>query len=294
MSIIRRRSVDVWRRLEASGGGQSLPDAILGGIDGCVTTFAVVSGAFGAGFPATVALVLGFANLLADGFSMAISNYEAIKAQREYVEGVRRHEHHHIDVIPDGEKEEIRQIFHAKGFVGETLERVVETICDDRELWVETMLREEHGLQTQGLNPMRSGLVTFIAFLAVGAMPLLPYAVPGLGGSTQFFVSLALAGLMFFLIGMGKSLVYRQPVFASGLRTLLMGGAAAGLAFDCSASGCDRVLALTSRLIDIIRILRGLWLDEGSTVKGRRGLHLGDAFIGDVQRQVMAVGGEAG
>jgi VIT1/CCC1 family predicted Fe2+/Mn2+ transporter len=144
---------------------------------------------------------------------------------------VRRHEHHHIDVIPDGEKEEIRQIFHAKGFVGETLERVVETICDDRELWVETMLREEHGLQTQGLNPMRSGLVTFIAFLAVGAMPLLPYAVPGLGGSTQFFVSLALAGLMFFLIGMGKSLVYRQPVFASGLRTLLMGGAAAGLAF---------------------------------------------------------------
>ncbi|NIP71623.1 MAG: hypothetical protein GWO16_00680, partial [Gammaproteobacteria bacterium] len=61
------------RRLNGGSGGQSLPDAILGGIDGCVTTFAVVSGAFGAGFSATVALVLGFANLLADGFSMAIS-----------------------------------------------------------------------------------------------------------------------------------------------------------------------------------------------------------------------------
>ena len=219
------------RRLNGGSGGQSLPDAILGGIDGCVTTFAVVSGAFGAGFSATVALVLGFANLLADGFSMAISNYEAIKAQREHVDGVRRDEHHHIDVIPDGEREEIRQIFLAKGFSGAILERVVETICSDRELWVETMLREEHGLQTEGLSPLRSGLTTFVAFLVVGAMPLLPYALPGLATDTQFLASLGLAGLMFFLIGMGKSLVYHQPVLASGVRTLLMGGAAAGLAY---------------------------------------------------------------
>ncbi|MEQ5802783.1 VIT1/CCC1 transporter family protein [Halomonas sp. H10-9-1] len=219
------------RRLQGGNTGQSLPDAILGGIDGCVTTFAVVSGAFGAGFSATVALVLGFANLLADGFSMAISNYEAINAQREHIDGVRRDEHLHIDVIPDGEREEVRQIFIAKGFAGETLERVVETICSDRELWVETMLREEHGLQTEGLSPLRSGLTTFVAFLVVGAVPLLPYTVPGLTTDAQFLTSLALAGLMFFLIGMGKSLVYHQPVLASGVRTLLMGGAAAGLAF---------------------------------------------------------------
>jgi len=219
------------RRLRGGHVGQSLPDAILGGIDGCVTTFAVVSGAFGAGFSASVALVLGFANLLADGFSMAISNYEAIKAQREHIDGVRRDEHHHIDVIPDGEREEIRQIFIAKGFAGETLERVVETICSDRELWVETMLREEHGLQTEGLSPLRSGLTTFVAFLVVGAVPLLPYVFSGLPATSQFLASFALAGLMFFLIGMGKSLVYHQPVLASGVRTLLMGGAAAGLAF---------------------------------------------------------------
>ncbi|MFP4136838.1 MAG: VIT1/CCC1 transporter family protein [Halomonas sp.] len=219
------------RRRLKGGGEQSLPDAILGGIDGCVTTFAVVSGAFGAGFSATVALVLGFANLLADGFSMAISNFEAIKAQREHVDGVRRDEQRHIDVIPEGEREEIRQIFLAKGFTGEILERVVETICSDRELWVETMLREEHGLKTEGLSPLRSGLVTFVAFLVVGAVPLLPYALPGLATDTQFLASLGLAGVMFFLIGMGKSLVYHQPVLASGVRTLLMGGIAAGLAF---------------------------------------------------------------
>ncbi len=219
------------QRLRAPSRVRNLPDAILGGIDGCVTTFAVISGAFGAGFSASVALVLGVANLLADGFSMAISNFEAIKAQREHIDGVRCSENHHIDVVPEGEREEIRQIFQRKGFTGETLERVVETICSDRKLWVETMVSEEHGLQTEGLSPLRSALVTFTAFLVVGVMPLLPYAMPGLGVTQQFFSSLAIAGLMFFLIGMGKSLVYHQPVLKSGLRTLLIGGAAAGLAF---------------------------------------------------------------
>ncbi|CAM3495706.1 VIT1/CCC1 transporter family protein [Halomonas lysinitropha] len=219
------------RRLREPSRAQLIPDAILGGIDGCVTTFAVVSGAFGAGFSATVALVLGVANLLADGFSMAISNYEAIQAQREHVEGVRRSENHHIDMVPEGEREEIRQIFQRKGLAGETLERVVETICSNREIWVETMVAEEHGLRSEGLSPLKSALATFVAFLVVGAMPLLPYAIPGLDITRQFLSSLAVAGLMFFLIGMGKSLVYHQPVMKSGLRTLLIGGAAAGLAF---------------------------------------------------------------
>ncbi|MGM0702535.1 MAG: VIT1/CCC1 transporter family protein [Pseudomonadota bacterium] len=221
----------VRHRLNAPQPVRTVPDAILGGIDGCVTTFAVVSGAFGAGFSATVALVLGAANLLADGFSMAVSNYESIQAQRDYIQGVREREHLHIDEVPEGEREEIRQIFRRKGLEGATLERVVEAITGNREVWVDTMLTEEHGLQTLGLSPLRSALTTFLAFLVVGAMPLLPYTLPALGIAQQFFASLAVAGLMFFGIGMLKSLVYGQPVLKSGVRTLLMGGAAAGLAF---------------------------------------------------------------
>ncbi|GHE20194.1 VIT1/CCC1 transporter family protein [Halomonas urumqiensis] len=219
------------RRLNTAETPRTLPDAILGGIDGCVTTFAVVSGAFGAGFSSTVALVLGVANLLADGFSMAISNFEAIQAEREYIEDVSRSERRHIDLVPEGEREEIRQIFQRKGFSGETLERVVETLTQNREVWVETMLKEEHGLQPAGLSPWRSALATFLAFMTVGAMPLIPYAFHGMGATRQFAASLAIAALMFFLIGMGKSLVYHRPILRSGLRTLLMGGAAAGLAF---------------------------------------------------------------
>ncbi|WP_163560543.1 VIT1/CCC1 transporter family protein [Halomonas sp. NO4] len=219
------------RRLSAPQRAETVPDAILGGIDGCVTTFAVVSGAFGAGFSATVALVLGFANLLADGFSMAVSNYESIQAQREHIQGVRERENHHIDAVPEGEREEIREIFRRKGLAGETLEQVVAAITEDREVWIETMLTEEHGLQRMGLSPLRSALTTFLAFLVVGAMPLLPYTLATLSLTQQFLASLAMAGVMFLGIGMLKSLVYGQPVVKSGLRTLLMGGAAAGLAF---------------------------------------------------------------
>ncbi|SFU85809.1 VIT1/CCC1 transporter family protein [Halomonas korlensis] len=219
------------RRLHAPNKVQTVPDAILGGIDGCVTTFAVVSGAFGAGFSASVALVLGFANLLADGFSMAVSNYESIQAQQEHIDGVRESERRHIEQVPEGEREEVRQIFRQKGFDGDMLERVVDIISQDPTVWVDTMLTEEHGLQTQALSPLRSAATTFAAFLIVGMMPLLPYTLAALSATQQFLASLTVAALMFFLIGMLKSVVYHQPVVQSGLRTLLMGGAASGLAF---------------------------------------------------------------
>jgi vacuolar iron transporter family protein len=76
----------VRRRLSERRGQGYVGDAVLGGIDGCVTTFAVVAGAVGGGFPGLVVVVLGFANLLADGFSMAVSNYQGTKSQIETVE----------------------------------------------------------------------------------------------------------------------------------------------------------------------------------------------------------------
>lgn len=218
-------------RLRRPLKSQNISDAVLGGIDGCVTTFAVVAGAFGAGFSATVALVLGAANLFADGFSMAISNYESVKAQREYVDGVRRAEEKHIEFIPEGEREEIRQIFRKKGFTGETLETIVDTITRDRDLWVDTMLSEEHGLKQERLDPVKSGLATFIAFVVVGTVPLMPLLVPALSFRSAFTASAILAGLMFFVIGMSKSFVFGKSLLRSGLGTLVTGGVAAGLAF---------------------------------------------------------------
>lgn len=228
---VEHRPENIARRLQREPESQRVSDLVLGGIDGCITTFAIVSGAFGAGFSAAVVLVMGFANLLADGFSMAVSNFEAVAAQREHLEAARRTEERHIRLVPEGEREEVRQIFAAKGFRGETLERIVATITGNHRLWIETMLTEEYGLSRTRYRPVASALATFSAFVVVGAVPLLPFLFAPLSMPSRFTASALLAGLMFFVIGMLKSLVYARPLLRSGFKTLLLGGTAAALAF---------------------------------------------------------------
>jgi len=218
-------------RLKSPAKQNAISDAVLGGIDGCVTTFAVVSGVVGAGFSPSVALVLGFANLIADGFSMAISNYESIKAAGEFIQSVRVSEQEHIDKIPIGEREEIRQIFKKKGFSGEVLEKIVDTISADRRLWIDTMLTEEHGVQKIGRDPVKAAITTFGSFIVVGSIPLMPFMVTGIEKGSQFTFSACLAAIMFFSVGAMKSRLISKPVFRSGMGTLLTGGTAATLAF---------------------------------------------------------------
>lgn len=229
------RPAVIQARLAAHRGHNYLGDAVLGGVDGCVTTFAVVAGAVGGGFPAVVAIVLGFANLLADGFSMAVSNYQGTKSQRELVEQARRTEERHIEKIPEGEREEIRQIFARKGFAGETLEEVVDVITQDRQLWVDTMLTEELGLQVNGPSPLRAGLATFVAFFVVGLVPLLPFFVPNLTPGQTFAFSAGMTAFAFLGIGMAKGLVLGRSPLRSGVETLFIGGTAALLAYMVGA-----------------------------------------------------------
>lgn len=219
------------KRLSNKPKGQYVSDAVLGGIDGCITTFSVVSGSVGAGFPSSVALILGFANLVADGFSMAVSNFESSKAEQEFVANIRAAEEKHIREVPEGEREEVRQIYREKGFENDLLENVVNTITSDKRIWLEVMLAEEHGLSKISLNPLISSGVTFLSFTAVGSIPLLPYLIPGFDSDAQFTSSAVLAALMFFVIGMLKSIALSKPSILSGLRTLATGGAAAALAY---------------------------------------------------------------
>lgn len=221
----------VARRLGHRPAPRSAGDAVLGGIDGCVTTLAVVAGVFGAGMSATTAFILGCANLLADGFSMAVSNYEAVRTEHDYCQRLQEIERGHIDRVPEGEREEIRQIFCAKGFTGETLERIVDVISDDHDLWIDTMLAEEYGLQREDRHPVRAGAVTFVAFVAVGAVPLSPFLIPGLAVDTRFVASAGLGAVMFLGIGLLKGGRPGQSRLNAGLKTLLTGGAAASLAF---------------------------------------------------------------
>jgi VIT1/CCC1 family predicted Fe2+/Mn2+ transporter len=149
----------------------------------------------------------------------------------EYIVSDKQTELNHISKIPDGEHEEIRQIFYAKGFQGEALDKVIKTICQDKKIWIDTMLTEEHGLRKTPLNLWRSAIVTFMAFILVGTIPLLPLPAKFFNMQQQFILSALFASIMFFLIGILKSFIVDEPLYSSAIRTLLTGSTAAGLAF---------------------------------------------------------------
>lgn len=227
-------------RLSAGMKHSYLRDFIYGAIDGAVTTFAVVAGVVGAQLAVGIVIILGLGNLFADGFSMAISNYLGTRAEHQVRGRTRRTEELHIKAIPEGEREEIRQLFKGKGFSGEQLDMVVEVITSDPKRWVDTMLTEEHGLPLEGVSPWRAGWTTFIAFLVIGFIPLLPYVTdllaPGVFGGGVFACSAAMTGLAFFIVGAIKAPFVGESWWRSGVETLLIGGAAAAMAFGIGAA----------------------------------------------------------
>jgi vacuolar iron transporter family protein len=217
---------EIRRRLAAGPDSSYVRDWIYGGIDGAVTTFAIVAGVAGAELSPVVILILGFANLIADGFSMAASNFSGTKADLDEHDRLAAVERKHIALAPEGEREEIRQIFAAKGFDGDDLERIVSTLTSQEAGWVKTMLVEEYGLAPVLRSPWTAAASTFAAFVLCGLVPLLPYIF---GGGLP--VSAVATGLTFFAIGSAKSRWSIMPWWRSGLETLFIGMCAAILAF---------------------------------------------------------------
>lgn len=216
------------RRLDSGPTHNYLRDWIYGGIDGAVTTLAVVTGVAGAQLSKWIILALGFANLFADGFSMAASNYLGTKAEQDDWRRLEQVEHRHIDLAPEGEREEVRQIFARKGFAGDDLQRVVDLVTADRERWVQTMLTDEYGLPHAVRSPWIAAVSTFTAFLICGLVPLLPYLF---GTDQSLATSATLTAIVFFTIGSIKSRWSTSSWWQSGLTTLVVGIVAASLAY---------------------------------------------------------------
>jgi VIT1/CCC1 family predicted Fe2+/Mn2+ transporter len=215
-------------RLAEDSRPNYLRDWVYGGIDGAVTTFAIVAGVVGAALSTKVILILGLANLLADGFSMAASNYSGTKTEVDDMKRLREVERKHIRMAPDGERQEIRQILRNKGLDGAALEQAVHAITSNEETWVNTMLVEEYGVAPVIRDPLWSALATFAAFVLCGAIPVLAYLTPL---DDPFTVSLVMTAAVFFAIGTAKSVWSLQPWWRSGIETLAIGMAAAGMAY---------------------------------------------------------------
>lgn len=222
------------REEHGGAGSQYIGDMVLGGLDGIITTFAVVSGVAGANLGANIVLILGLANLLADGFSMAVGTYLSAKSEREYYEKERAREAWEVEHFPEGERQELLEIYRKQGYPEQDAQRMVEIKSRDSKRWVGAMMVEELGLLPDERTPARSGLATFTAFVTAGAIPLMVYLIgllTPIPSSTAFFVSLAMSAVALFGLGAAKVVVTHRSPLRDGLETLVMGGLAALVAY---------------------------------------------------------------
>ncbi|WP_114749735.1 VIT1/CCC1 transporter family protein [Pleomorphovibrio marinus] len=210
-----------------------LREFVYGGVDGAITTFAVVAGAVGANLDSSIILILGFANLFADGFSMSIGAYLSSKTDKENYFKYKNKEYWEVEHTPESEKKEIESIYRKKGFEGTLLQQVVEVIISDRERWVEQMMKEELNMVLDKKNPQLVGLATFLSFIVVGFIPLLMYVYDYFNPTSLnlFWIAGGLTAIAFLVIGGLKSLVNQTNILKSMLESLGLGLAAALVAY---------------------------------------------------------------
>lgn len=221
------------RKQEIHGSqlGPYIHDIVYGANDGIVTTFAVVSGVAGADLAPYIVIILGFANVLADGLSMGLGNYLSIRSRQDNYQRVLKEELKEIKEVPEIEREEIREIFEAKGFKGNDLERVTQVITSEKSLWAKTMMLEEHGLiSEEDGKPWLHGLMTFLAFILFGSIPIAPYLF-NLQPESQFPVTIVSTGIALLFVGFLRSWVTRERLIKGPIEILVVGSVCAAVAY---------------------------------------------------------------
>ena len=222
--------------LEEHGGTshQYMGDLVYGGLDGIVTTFAIVSGVAGAELGSDVILILGLANLFADGLSMAAGAYLSSKSEREYYQREREREIWEVEHFPDGERIELEELYRAKGYRPEDAAALARIHSSDEKLWVDEMMVQELGLLTDERTPISSALATLGSFIVAGSVPLAIYVLGlfiSVDPATSFAISIVLSAVALFGLGAAKVLVTKRSWLRGGLEMLLVGGLAAGVAY---------------------------------------------------------------
>jgi len=120
-----------------------IKDIVYGANDGIITTFAVVAGVAGAGLANSVIIVLGVASLLADGFSMAASNYLGTRSENSLYRKEEKREMDEVENVPEKEKEEIREIFSREGFDKNQANQLTDIVSNNKKFWVDFMMKYE-------------------------------------------------------------------------------------------------------------------------------------------------------
>ncbi|MBI5787016.1 MAG: VIT1/CCC1 transporter family protein [Candidatus Niyogibacteria bacterium] len=208
-----------------------LKDAVYGANDGIVTTFAVVAGVAGASLDPVVIILLGAANLLADGFSMAASSFLASRSESDVFAREREVESWEVANRPAGEEKEIKEILAQKGYAGEDLDKLTSLVIKNKKFWIDLMMKEELGFGVvESARPFKGALTTFLAFVTAGFVPLLPFFF-SFGFQSNFLFSALFSGALFFVIGAMRAIFTRKAWYWSGFEMFFVGGLAATIAY---------------------------------------------------------------
>lgn len=214
--------------------GKYIKSIVYGGLDGIVTTFAVVAGSVGGELSLKVILILGFSNLLADGFSMAVGDYLSTKSQNEYEKMIQKNEQ--LEIVHHQEQEVKRMInsFVEQGVEKEDADLIVNTLAKYEEPFVKQVRKEKYGTESIEEWPLKNALATFLSFSLFGVVPLLTY-VFSLGFpflvQNSFLIASILTGIILFILGAVKSNINHSNWLKSGIEMLTVGGLAAVVAY---------------------------------------------------------------
>ena len=208
----------------------SLRDVILGGQDGLVNMLGIALGVIAGGGSTHVLVVTGIAAAITESISMGAVAYTSFGSDRDFYLAEKAREAKSIETNPDDEREEIREIYAAKGFDGQLLEDVVATITSNRETWVSTMMDEELHLQpVEQRALLYSAFIVTIATLIGHLIPIVPFMV--VGRTPAVVLAIALSGVALFAVGIYSAKTLVGDWRKSGIQMVLIGLGAAALGF---------------------------------------------------------------
>lgn len=223
-----------------SAVGERLKSIVYGGLDGIITTFAVVAGATGGHLDTSVILILGVSNMFADAVSMGMGDAISTKAENEMIWKEREREAWEMDNYPEGEIQEMTDIYIERGLDPEQARIAVQAMSSNKEFFVDQMVTDELGMELpdEDDNPWCDGLITFSSFVFFGLFPLLAYIclnATDASQDTMFGLSCGLTAIMLFVLGIVKSQFTKQPWLYAGLEILGLGGFTAAVSYGIGA-----------------------------------------------------------
>lgn len=212
-------------------GGNALRAAVLGANDGLVSNLALVMGIAGATNDRTAVLLAGLAGLLAGAISMALGEWISVQSSRELNKRQIATERSEIEEFPEEEAEELTLIYMAKGIPADQAAELAASVMADTERALDTMAREELGIDPDDLggSAWEAAITSFFLFSMGAILPVLPFFFTS--GATAIAISMLLSGIGLFALGAAISLMTGRNVWFSGFRQMSFGLVAAVITF---------------------------------------------------------------